>query len=380
MKVIVSVGGRFHAPHIAEALQKRGYLKKIITTSNIAGIYPILIKTIPIAEYVGYGIKMIPGSQKILPWNLIKDNLFDYLASFNVDKCDIFHGFSNYSLLSLRKARKYSAKIIIERGSSHILTQNRLLVEEYEKYNIKHTPIHKWIIYKQLKEYEEADYVSIPSDFVRQSFLDHGFEEEKLIQNPYGVDLEKFRYIPKNDDVFRMIFVGITSFQKGIQYLLEAVNQLNLKNSELILIGGIENQFKDILKKYKGKFKYLGSIDHNELVNYYSNSSVYVHPSIQDGSGMVVTEAMACGLPVIISENTGAKDCVRNGKDGFIIPIRDVKTLKQKIQYFYDNPEERERMGKNAREQAMKYTWKKYQESLIKKLEEVVNENDKTKV
>jgi hypothetical protein len=90
---------------------------------------------------------------------------------------------------------------------------------------------------------------------------------------------------------------------------------------------------------------------------------VFVLPSLQDGFGMVVYEAAACGLPVIVSENVGA--AIRNGQDGFIVPIRDPAALAEKLIYLYQHPAERQRMGQTARAYVSRFTWEHYQDELI---------------
>ena len=105
---------------------------------------------------------------------------------------------------------------------------------------------------------------------------------------------------------------------------------------------------------------------HLELYKTYSKGSAYVHPSIQDGFAMVQAEGMACGLPLIASTNTGAPDLIRDGVEGFIVPIRDVGALKGKILYFYEHEEERKVLGQEALERAHIFTWNRYGEGIVK--------------
>ncbi|GAH61817.1 unnamed protein product, partial [marine sediment metagenome] len=108
----------------------------------------------------------------------------------------------------MQKARELGAVIVLEHGSSHIKYQTSILKEEYEKFGLKVKTAHPKIIEKVLKEFEEADYISIPSLFVKRTFLEKGIPENKLIHIPFGVDLSQFQQIPKEDDVFRVIFTG----------------------------------------------------------------------------------------------------------------------------------------------------------------------------
>ena len=101
----------------------------------------------------------------------------------------------------------------------------------------------------------------------------------------------------------------------------------------------------------------------SELARYYQQASVFVLPSIQDGFGMVVYEAAACGLPVIVTENVGAS--IRDGLDGFVVPIRDVDALVRKMNYLYEHPMESAAMGQSALNYVQQFTWENYHRELI---------------
>ncbi len=105
---------------------------------------------------------------------------------------EVFIGWSGMSSHSISRANKDGKITIVERGSSHILYQNRILQEEYKKFGIDFS-IHRNVIKKELEEYEIADFISIPSTFVKSTFMDQGIPESKLIQNPYGCNTSIFR-------------------------------------------------------------------------------------------------------------------------------------------------------------------------------------------
>ncbi|MBA7507794.1 D-inositol-3-phosphate glycosyltransferase [subsurface metagenome] len=375
MKVIYSVGARFPgggignvACHAVGGIYKHGYLKKLLClSSKRTEIDPSKVEKIGSIYYSGL---VLHGVRKFLypkfnPYLYI-NRWYDYFASRHVEECDIFHGWNNHSLQSLRKAKGLGAKAIIERASSHPLTQDRLLKEEYQRYGIK-VPTNPFLK-RSCKELEECDYVTIPSDFVRKSFIEQGFDEDKLIQIPFGVNIDKFKPVKKKDNVFRAIFVGSIQLRKGIQYLLEAWGSLNLKNAELLICGGIHEDAKNLVRKYQQNksirfLGYVGSVP-------YEGTDVFVFPSIEEGSALVTYEAMASELPIIATYNTGS--IARDGKDGFVIAIRDVDALKEKIRYCYDNPEKVRKMGNDARKHVEKYTWARYGDELVKAYEKIV--------
>ncbi|KXB07008.1 hypothetical protein AKJ52_01175 [candidate division MSBL1 archaeon SCGC-AAA382C18] len=296
------------------------------------------------------------------------DDIYDRLASRKLEKCDIFHGWNNHSLKSLKKAKNLGAKTVVERASAHPDIQKKILTEEHKKYGKK---IPSFPSYKRsCKELEKCDYITVPSDFAEKSFLKKGYSEEKIIKIPFGADLS--RYKPKenrNSNKFTVIFVGAVTLQKGIQYLLNAWDSLKLKDSELLICGSVHNEVKDIVQKYREDrtIRFLG---HVEKVPYHK-ADVFVLPSLHEGSASVTYEAMASGLPVIVSDNTGS--VARAEKDGFIIPIRKPEILADKIRYFYENPSEIKKQGKNARKRVERYSWSRYEERLIDFYEKIVN-------
>jgi glycosyltransferase involved in cell wall biosynthesis len=145
--------------------------------------------------------------------------------------------------------------------------------------------------------------------------------------------------------------------------LLCAFNELNLPNSELYLVGALIDEVKPFLNKYHKNIHHLGTLPQTKLINELHNSSIFVINSVQDGFGQVIPQAMACGLPIICTENTGSSDLVENDETGFVIPIHDKIALQEKILYFYENSQEVIRMGEAAQKKVSEnYTWEKYGE------------------
>lgn len=412
MKVAISVIGRFHLFNLAQQLLKRGYLNQLITSYPKFevvkyGIPRNLISSVLIKEILERGWRRLPKfvSNFYNPQYLIHE-IFDRLASFHLKSgVDIVIGGPRV----IRKAKKFGAITIAERGSSHIIYQNDILKEEYEKFGVKLRPLmlpHPKIIEDELKMYEEVDYISIPSFFVKRTFLEKGIPESKLIHIPYGVDLSSFKQIPKTDNIFRVVFAGGMTLRKGVHYLLQAFSELDLPNSELLLIGAMNEEIKPFFEKYKittrntqispnipnkpnysansdtfvnsgygnTRIVYIGHIPQKELYKYYSQGSVFVMPSLEEGLSMVQLQAMACGLPLICTTNTGGDDVVEEGKSGFVIPIRDMGKLKEKLAYLYENPEICVKMGQSAKERVSSgFTWDDYGDKMISAYKKILN-------
>ncbi len=353
------------AYNAVRGIYSKGFLKRAIVRefrqSEVGNDY--LVKPVPFGRLFP---RMLTGIHLYVLHSFsaqyYSDRMFDLFSLWHIEKCDIFHSW-NSPLRCIEKARNLGAVITGDGASSYPLTQNRLVCEEFGKYGINYRPS-RLDMNLRIRSLEASDYVFVPSDFVYDSYVENGYPKEKLVKIPFGVDLERFRPVKeKEDDVFRAVFVGQIELRKGVQYLLEAWNKLKLKNSELILRGRIHPDAKRIVEHYRGRIN-LKTPGYGDPRQDYSRSDVFVFPSIEEGSALVSYEAMASGLPVIVSYNTGS--VARDGVDGYVVPIRDVGVLAEKIQYFYDNPSEVARMGANARMQAEKYSWDRYGENIVK--------------
>ena len=382
MKISIVVGGRFHAFNLAEQLNKKNYLKQLITT------YPKFyikknfnIKNEKISSIIIKELVQRSFLNKIYNFNDYLIENFDRNAAnlLELNDLDILIGWSSFSYNAFIQAKNKKCVKILERGSTHIEFQNEILNEEYKFQSIKPKQISKYIIDKEKKEYDLADYIMVPTDFVKQTFIDKGFQNKKIIKNPYGVNLEEFknsRNRIKNLDKFRIIYVGAVSVRKGVLYLLQAFNDLEFSDIELLIVGNIEHDLIKRLNKYYSNKKIIfkKSVEQSDLKNFYNISDVFVTCSIEEGLSMVQLQAMSCGIPVISNVNAGGQEIITDGVDGFIIPIRDKISLKEKIIYLYNNQNVCLQMGKNAREKIINnYSWEKYGAKAISIYQNLLN-------
>jgi glycosyltransferase involved in cell wall biosynthesis len=170
----------------------------------------------------------------------------------------------------------------------------------------------------------------------------------------------------KRIKTFRVVYVGTMSLRKGLPYLLEAVAPLKLRDFELWLIGAVQQEATSFLSKFDGTYRYLGAIPRSDLFRFYSQGSVFVLPSIDEGLALVQAQAMACGLPVIATTNTGAEDLFTDTVEGFIVPIRSPDAIREKILYLYENPAERELMAAAALKRVKSLGgWDTYGEQMV---------------
>jgi len=360
MKVTVSVGGTFHAFRLAEQLARRGLLHRLITTHRplrgeeippdriVANLVPELLMRGPRLAGLRWGVG-----------DYLKAVVFDRWAARYVRDCDLLVGFALFSLVSGRAARAAGARTVLERGSTHVLTQQALLAEEYRRWGVEAPPADRRLVARQLLEYEEADYIAVPSRFVLQSFLDQGVPRDRLLHTPYGVNLGQFTAAVTPGRPFRIISVGV-SLRKGTPYLLEAVARLKVPDVELWLAGAIPPDVRQILGRTPVPFRHLGALTQEALALAYRASSVFVLPSVEEGLALVVLEAMASGLPVVVTPNTGAEDILTDGREGRIVPARDPEALAGALLELYEDEPRRLAMGAAAGRAASAWSWDAY--------------------
>lgn len=220
----------------------------------------------------------------------------------------------------------------------------------------------------------EAHYVVGQSKFSVASFLEFGVEPRRIIHLPLGVDIDQFHPAAANSAPrpFRVLFVGQLDIRKGLHHLLEVWTQLNLPAAELVLAGlPINKQGNELLEKFKGAYHWRGFVQHALLPTLYNESDIFVFPSMGEGGANVVYEALASGLPCVVTTNAGS--AVRDGLEGYVIKVGDVAALKDRIYRLYSDPNLRRRMSLAARPRAEAYSWNQFGRRLVLMYEAIVN-------
>lgn len=302
-KINILSPGRFHVLDLARELAAQGFDVKFYSF-------------VPTSRAEKYGLKrensrsllflMLPflALQKIFHkqdyFKMLTVLVQDFLTGILMRKADIVIAMSGNYVYSLKKAKNFDAKIIVERGSKHILEQKRILDEITKNNSTSLVP--DFNIKRELISYSLADYIAVASSHVLKSFEKHSYPKNKLFVNPYGVDLAAF--YPDNpikDKVFDLIFVGGWSYRKGCDVLINAVENLNVS---CLHVGSIV----DIPFPSGDLFTHVDSLDQNELVHYYHKAKIFILPSREEGLAMVQLQAVACNLPLVCSEHSGGED------------------------------------------------------------------------
>lgn len=359
-------------------LDKLGFsnIKVLMKNRSLDGLDDQHVKSYLLVEVLAKVLAICKRGDPVRYW--LAGEVFDKLVSNSLNTCDVFYGYEDAALCSIRKAKELRSITIVEERDLQPL-YDEIVREERKRLGLRNPT---WLQDRKVKnlmerkflEMELADYVIVCTDYARDYIISKvGKKPDRVISVPLGVDLQRFfrdDTVKKDDsDTLRMLFVGSISIRKGVHYLLEAIGRIDIRNVQLQLVGPISPEMKSILRKYSSYCQYVGPKPHSQLVEYYNAADVFVMPSLIDSFGMAIYEAMACELPVIVTENCGAE--IRDNVDGFVIPIRDARALREKLTLLCENKELRKEMGRNAREYVKNYTWEKYRQRLVNVLTDI---------
>jgi glycosyltransferase involved in cell wall biosynthesis len=269
--------------------------------------------------------------------------------------------YDSCALHTFRVARRLGILTILDQSVGHIRSAIAMLRDEDDRAPAWATharSIPQWLVERCSEEAEQADYVLAPSAYVQSTLIANGVDPSRIVPMPFGVDIDRFRPAEgRPARPFRVLFVGQASRRKGMRYLLDAFDQLRLPDAELVLVGGVENP--RTLETHAGSVTHIPHVPYGEVHSLFQQADVFLYPSLHEGSALAIYEALASGLPVITTLNSGS--VVRDGIDGYIVPVRDTEAIKEKLLLLYSRPELRRDMSRSARKRAEEFTWDAYQ-------------------
>ena len=215
-------------------------------------------------------------------------------------------------------------------------------------------------------ELDAASLVVANSAFTARTLVDTGYPRERVRVVPLGAPQidPSWRDRARGEKV-RFLFAGPASVRKGVHRLLSSWRELGGPRRATLTLAGQWNVPGGLRRALPGDVRILGSIPQPQLFSLYRCSSVLVLPSMCDGFGMVVTEALAHGLPVITTTNVGAADLIEPGKNGFVIEPRDTAALTERMRWCIDHPDELRAMREAAEATAAQHQWSDYRSRLV---------------
>ncbi|MCU0783288.1 MAG: glycosyltransferase [Verrucomicrobia bacterium] len=252
---------------------------------------------------------------------------------------------------SMRWVQQHGGRAFLDAWTSHPEEFCNLLTEEQQRWGSRYPPVSRYYQDRAVDSVNVADYIFTSSTFVRQSFLKRGFDPERLLFCPYPVDLSLYRPASEPRPAqrpFTILHTGGLSLRKGAPYLLEAFRLIRneVTNAVLRVRRHIRNDAVDILRRYADlPIEWSESLSLEGHVRRYQTSDLLLFPSVEDGFAQVVAEALACGLPVVTTPNTGAADLIHPGVNGEVAPIREPEALAHAALKWWERIRAGERIG-----------------------------------
>lgn len=359
MRVALSVVGKFHTFDLARELAARNALEAIFTgyprfKLRNEGLPQNKIHTFPWINtpYQAFRQRERLGEWLVKQWEYINCTTFDRYTAWQMPACDVFVGLSSSTLISGLRAKAMGARFVCDRGSSHIRTQHELLAEEHAHWGLPYDGTDPRIIDREESEYEAADCITVPSGFSAKTFVERGIPAAKVHRLSYGVSIAQFyKTAEPAPQQFDLLFAGGASLRKGVPYLLQAFKALKHPRKRLAFAGSFPPEFRAQMQSaglWSDGIELLGHLNWDALRERMSRSHALVLPSIEEGFGLVISQALACGCPVIATEHTGAPDLFADGEAGYILPIRRADLLTDRLQQLADEAATRQRLSQTA--------------------------------
>jgi glycosyltransferase involved in cell wall biosynthesis len=315
--------------------------------------------------------------------------LHDYIVSKRLEKqagqIDIVHTWPVGALATLKMARRMGIPTVLERPNAYTRFAYEVVRLECERLGITMPPDHEHsfqadILEREEAEYQAADFLLCPSDFVLKTFLDAGYPAEQLARHQYGYDEKTFhvdKHVRENKRGFTMLFVGGVAPRKGLHYALEAWLNSSAPADGTFVIAG------DFLPSYREKLATMLShpsirvLGHRrDVAKLMQESDALVLPSIEEGSALVTSEARGCGCVLLVSEASGA--ICKHMVNALVHRVGDVKTLTEHITMLHSNPAFLEKLRSESMRTAHELTWAVAGQKLLETYRQIVGKKSST--
>ncbi|HEV3121076.1 MAG TPA: glycosyltransferase, partial [Isosphaeraceae bacterium] len=221
-----------------------------------------------------------------------------------------------------------------------------------------------WLHERRLSDVERADRILVPSEHIAKALARNGTPRSRIAVVPYAADTRRFIPDPQKrpGPSCTFLFAGGITQRKGIKYLLEAWRRVRRPGWRLQLLGALPAD-PGPLASYLDDVDVLGRTSHADVPARMASADVFVFPSLFEGSAVVTYEALACGLPSIVTPAAGS--VVRDGVEGFVVPVRDVAALAHRMERLGTDPALRWEFASAARARAEEYDWPRYHAAVI---------------
>jgi colanic acid/amylovoran biosynthesis glycosyltransferase len=374
LRVAIVVHGRFHAFDLTRELLALGHNVQLFTNypAYIAVRFGIPRKRVHSFLLHGIASRL---AQKVLPGRcsgaLEKhfNILFGRWAKTELvrEKWDVVHSFSGISEEIFNGLRDRPDLRVLARGSTHIATQRQLLDEEELRAGVRVDKPSDWIVEREQREYELADRIFVLGDFAWRTFLDRGFPSWRLFQLRSGVQTRSFSALPEtiadrerrilNGEPLCVLNVGTFCLRKGALDWVEIIRKLDPRCFRVRFVGPVSSDARHLMQAIHDKAEFCGKKPQAQLPGEYSRGDLFLLPTIEEGFAGVIPQALAGGMPIITTPNSGAGTLIEEGRNGWMLPPRRPDLFLRQLDWCNAHRAELATMVKLAHQSSTAWDW-----------------------
>jgi glycosyltransferase involved in cell wall biosynthesis len=350
LRIAIVVQGRFHAFDLTRALLARGHQVTLLTNYPAwavarFGVPPAHTRTFAIHGLLARLLSRLPRTGVLRYPEAWLHRLFGRWAerALRGTRWDVIHCWSGVSEELLASRDVQASSTLLMRLSTHIRVQARLLEEEEARAGIALDRPSAWMLEREMREYDLADRVLVPSTFARQSFEKEGTPSGKISVVPLGVQVSAFRPPPEivgqrrrrilSGAPLRVLFVGTVSYRKGFLDFAAVIETLHGRGFLFEVVGPILPECAPLVDRLRSKATFAGKRREADLPASYHGADLFLFPTIEDGFAVVLAQAKAAALPILTTPHSAGLDLVTPGQDGWIVPVRQPAAIVERLSW-----------------------------------------------
>ena len=350
MKISFAATNPCHVYPFAQELAKVGALGAYYSgypAWKLPGSNALPLRVHSLRTNVVYGLlkylpeRFRPSSRSLFLW---QDRGFDRWTGAHLKACDFIHGIPAQCLHTFRVAKKLGVCTVLNHATGPVRDWVKIMEPEYTRVGLKLTDVCPYdadYFRREDEEYALADFHCAASTVVRDQLIARGIEASRIWLVPYGADEAVFhRENATAPSAFRIVFAGQVGLRKGLRTFLEALTLAARKDWSVEFFGAVLGEARGDLDAYRGAtpLTFHGAVSQQKLADGFRAGSVLVLPSLEEGFGLVVPQALNCGCPAIVSDRVGAKDFIRHRENGSIFQKENAATLAGELTWWAENP------------------------------------------
>jgi colanic acid/amylovoran biosynthesis glycosyltransferase len=355
MKMAMVVHGRFHGFDLARALIARGHDLRVFTNYPKWAVLKFDLPAERVCSFWPHGVasrivnRMGQRVEDLASPSLHRAFGKWALNKIRQEKWDAVHAFSGVAEEVFSGTPEVPYHILV-RGSSHIRCQLNILLEESARIGVKLETPSNWIVKREEREYEICDRVCVLSSFAWRSFIETGVPARKLAMLPLGVDATAFRPPRevlverqrriRSSKPLRVILAGTVCFRKGLYDFEKIARAVDPRRIRFQLIGSVASEATKFVTTLPECVEMVPRQPQSKLPHWYAGGDLFMLPTLEDGFAVVLTQASAAGLPILATTNCAAPDYVRDGQNGWVLPIRDPDAFIERLRWCDENREQ----------------------------------------